>query len=60
QYVSSGLNSPVLAAQQSVDLLLKAISGELPKSDWGKTVFTQAVGVDCSNIEDYYDPQSIF
>lgn len=60
QYVSSGLNSPVLAAQQSVDLLLKATSGELPKSDWGKTVFTQAVGVDCSNIEDYYDPQSIF
>lgn len=60
QYVSSGLNSPVLAAEQAVELAMKAIAGELPKSEWGKTIFTKAVGINCMNIKEYYDPKSVF
>jgi ribose transport system substrate-binding protein len=60
QYVSTGLNSPVLAAQQSVEILLSVISGETSASDYEDVIFTPAVGIDCNNIDEYYDPLSIF
>ena len=60
QYVSSGLNSPVLAAQDAVNAALAIIKGEKKKGDFQKTQFTKAVGIDCKNIDEYYDPKSIF
>jgi ribose transport system substrate-binding protein len=60
QYVSTGLNSPVLAAQDSVNTALAIIKGEKKASDFQKTQFTKAVGIDCHNIDEYYDPKSIF
>ena len=60
QYVSSGLNSPVLAAQDAVNTALAIIRGEKKPSDFQKTQFTKAVGIDCKNIDEYYDPKSIF
>jgi ribose transport system substrate-binding protein len=60
QYVSTGLNSPVLAAEQSVEIALSVITGETSPSDYEDVIYTPAVGIDCNNIDEYYDPQSIF
>jgi ribose transport system substrate-binding protein len=60
QYVSTGLNSPVLAAQDAVNAALAIIKGEKKPADFPKTQFTKAVGVDCNNIDQYYDPNSVF
>ena len=60
QYVSTGLNSPVLAAEQSVEILLSVINGETDASDYEDVIYTPAVGIDCNNIDEYYDPLSIF
>lgn len=60
QYVSTGLNSPVLAAEQSVDILLSIMRGETTPEDYEDVMYTPAVGIDCSNIDEYYDPLSVF
>ena len=60
QYVSTGLNSPMLAAEQSVEILLSVISGETSPDDYEDVIFTPAVGIDCNNIDEYYDPLSVF
>jgi ribose transport system substrate-binding protein len=60
QYVSTGLNSPVLAAEQSVDIALSVIKGEKSADDFDDVIFTPAVGIDCNNIDEYYDPLSVF
>jgi ribose transport system substrate-binding protein len=60
QYVSTGLNSPVLAAEQSVKILLSVISGEKSASDFEDIIYTPAVGIDCNNVDQYYDPLSVF
>jgi len=60
QYVSTGLNSPMLAAVQSVDILLSIMRGETTPDDYEDVMFTPAVGIDCNNIDEYYDPLSVF
>ena len=60
QYVSTGLNSPVLAAEDAVSVALSVIAGQKKKGDFPKTQFTKAVGVDSKNIDEYYDPKSVF
>jgi ribose transport system substrate-binding protein len=60
QYVSTGLNSPVLAAEESVQILLSVISGEKSADDFEDVIFTPAVGIDCNNVDEYYDPLSVF
>lgn len=60
QYVSTGLNSPVLAAQDAIKVALSILRGQKKKGDFPKTQFTKAVGVDCKNIDEYYDPKSVF
>jgi ribose transport system substrate-binding protein len=60
QYVSSGLNSPVLAANDAIRVALSILRGQKKKGDFPKTQFTKAVGVDYKNIDQYYDPKSIF
>lgn len=60
QYVSSGLNSPVLAAQDAINVALSILRGQKKKGDFPKTKFTKAVGVDFKNIDEYYDPKSVF
>jgi ABC-type sugar transport system substrate-binding protein len=60
QYVSTGLNSPVLAAEDCINAALQILTGEKKKGDFPKTSFTKAVGIDYTNIDQYYDPKSIF
>ncbi|WP_037081224.1 substrate-binding domain-containing protein [Pseudonocardia spinosispora] len=60
QYVSTGLNSPNLAAEGGFDIAVKVATGALdPKSVQPQT-YTKAAGIGCDNIAEYYKPDSIF
>jgi ABC-type sugar transport system substrate-binding protein len=60
QYVSTGLNSPALAARDSVEIAIQVGTGAKKPGDFPKVKYTKAAGIDCNNIDEYYDPSSTF
>jgi ribose transport system substrate-binding protein len=60
QYVSTGLNSPSIAAQESFDVALAVATGSAQPKSYPKVKYTQAVGIGCKNIDQYYKPDSVF
>lgn len=60
QYVSSGLNSPVLAARDSFKTAVDVATGKTDSKKVKKVKYTKAVGVGCKNVKQYYDPKSVF
>ncbi|MBE2276276.1 MAG: substrate-binding domain-containing protein [Rhodobacteraceae bacterium] len=60
KYVSTGLNSPTLAARDGFNLALEIATGvTAPNSDQA-FVFTQVAGIGCDNIDEFYDENSAF
>ena len=60
RYISTGLNSPSLAAEQALKISVDVATGAKKPSDYPKESFTKAVGIGCENIDEYYDPASVF
>ncbi|MDR1711596.1 MAG: sugar ABC transporter substrate-binding protein [Propionibacteriaceae bacterium] len=60
QYVSTGLNSPSKATAGGIEIALALIKGEKQPSDIEPVTYTEAVGIGCNNIDQYYDPDSVF
>ncbi|WP_375424649.1 sugar ABC transporter substrate-binding protein [uncultured Friedmanniella sp.] len=60
KYISTGLNSPSLAAQEALQIAVDIATGKKKPSDYPPQSFTKAVGIGCKNIDDYYDPNSVF
>jgi ribose transport system substrate-binding protein len=60
RYISTGLNSPSLAAEDALKIAIDVATGAKKPSDYPKESFTKAVGIGCDNIDEYYDPNSIF
>ncbi len=60
RYISTGLNSPSLAAEEALKISVAVATGAKKPSDFPKESFTKAVGIGCDNIDQYYDPNSIF
>lgn len=60
QYVSTGLNSPNLASERGMDIAIQIATGEATADDFDAEEYTKAAGIDCHNIDDYYDPDSEF
>jgi ribose transport system substrate-binding protein len=60
RYISTGLNSPSLAAEKALKIALEIGTGTKSPADYPKESFTKAVGIGCENIDKYYDPDSIF
>jgi ribose transport system substrate-binding protein len=60
RYISTGLNSPSLAAQDALKIAVDLATGKSKPADYPKESFTKAVGIGCENIDEYYDPQSVF
>jgi ribose transport system substrate-binding protein len=60
RYISTGLNSPSLAAEDALNIAVAVATGVKKPSDYPKESFTKAVGIGCDNINEYYDPKSIF
>ncbi|GAA1435738.1 substrate-binding domain-containing protein [Microlunatus lacustris] len=60
RYLSTGLNSPSLAAEEALRISVDVATGKSKPSDYEPESFTKAVGIGCENIDEYYDPNSIF
>lgn len=60
QYVSTGLNSPTLATRKGVEIVLSILRGEATAEDFPKLITTEAAGIGCENVAEYYDPDSVF
>ena len=60
RYISSGLNSPSLAAEGALQIAVDIATGAKKPSDYPDQSFTKAVGIGCQNIDEYYNPQSVF
>jgi ribose transport system substrate-binding protein len=60
RYLSTGLNSPSLAAAEALEIAVDVATGETEPSDYPPQSFTTAVGIGCDNIDEYYDPNSVF
>jgi ribose transport system substrate-binding protein len=60
KYISTGLNSPSLAAEQALKIAVDIATGAKKPSDYPPQSFTKAVGIGCDNIDQYYDPNSVF
>jgi len=60
QYVSTGLNSPTEAANKAIDIALTVATGQKKTTDYPAIDKTTVAGIDCKNIDMYYDPNSIF
>jgi len=60
RYISTGLNSPSLAAEDALKISVEVATGKTKPADYAKESFTDAVGIGCENIDEYYDPNSVF
>jgi ribose transport system substrate-binding protein len=60
RYISTGLNSPSLAAEDALKIAVDVATGAKKPSDYPKESFTKAVGIGCDNVDQYYDPKSVF
>ena len=60
KYISTGLNSPSLAAEDALSIAVDIATGVKKPADYPKESFTQAVGIGCDNIDKYYDPNNVF
>ena len=60
RYISTGLNSPSLAAKEALKIAVDISTGAKKPADYPPETFTKAVGIGCKNIDQYYDPNSVF
>jgi ribose transport system substrate-binding protein len=60
RYLSTGLNSPDLAAEDALKIAIEVATGAKTPRDYPKESFTLAVGIGCENVDEYYDPASVF
>jgi ribose transport system substrate-binding protein len=60
KYISTGLNSPSLAAEEALKISVDVATGKTQPADYPPESFTKAVGIGCDNIDEYYDPNSVF
>jgi ribose transport system substrate-binding protein len=60
RYISTGLNSPDLAAKEALSIAVDIATGVKKPADYPPESYTLAVGIGCQNIDEYYNPDSVF
>lgn len=60
QYVSTGLNSPSLATERAMEIAIQLATGEATADDFDAVELTEAAGINCDNVADFYDEESVF
>ncbi|GAB2556474.1 substrate-binding domain-containing protein [Leucobacter ruminantium] len=60
RYISTGLNSPSLAVNRAMEIAIQIGTGEAAADSFEPLEFTEAAGINCENVDDYYDPDSVF
>ncbi|MBO6638795.1 MAG: substrate-binding domain-containing protein [Roseitalea sp.] len=58
-YGVTGLNNPNEIARRAVEIGLQALNGELPE-EMAKLTFTEPAAITQENVDDFYDPESLF
>jgi ribose transport system substrate-binding protein len=59
EYGVTGLNNPNEIARRAVEIGIQALNGELPEG-LPKLVYTDPAAITQENVEQYYDPSSLF
>ena len=59
EYGVTGLNNPNEIAQTAVDIGIQALNGTLP-ADTPKLTYTKPAAITQENVDQYYDPESLF
>lgn len=57
EYGATGSNNPVLVAETTVEIALKVLAGQ---TGFPKIYYTPAVCITKANVDQYYDPNSVF
>jgi ribose transport system substrate-binding protein len=60
KYISTGLNSPSLAAEEALKIAVDIATGVTKPADYPPQSFTLAVGIGCQNVGEYYNEDSVF
>ncbi len=60
RYISTGLNSPSLATESALKIAVDVATGKTTPADYPPDSFTKAVGIGCENVNEWYDPKSVF
>jgi len=60
QYLSTGLNSPSLAADRAFDIAIQIATGKADPASFKKQEFTKAAGINCENVADFIDADAVF
>jgi ribose transport system substrate-binding protein len=60
RYISTGLNSPDLATQKAMEIAVNIATGKSKPADYPPSSYTTAVGIDCHNIDQWYNPNNVF
>lgn len=55
-----GLNSPSLAVNRAMEIGIQIATGEKSASDFEQLEFTEAAGINCDNVAEFYDENSVF
>ena len=49
-----------MAAEEALKIAVDIATGKTKPADYPPQSFTKAVGIGCENIDEYYDPNSVF
>lgn len=60
QYVSTGTNSPSAAANRSIEIAVKIATGQAKVGDYPKVDYIKGDGVNCNNVDSFYNANSVF
>ncbi|MGJ0204256.1 substrate-binding domain-containing protein [Leucobacter sp. gxy201] len=60
RYISTGLNSPSLAVNRAVEIGLEIGTGKASADDFEPLEYTEAAGINCENVAEFYDENSVF
>lgn len=60
QFVSTGLNSPSEAARKAIEIAIAVGTGEKAADSYPPVNNTDVAGIDCNNVDKYFDAGSVF
>jgi len=60
QFIATGLNSPSDATDRALEIATQLATGEAAEDDFDAEEFIEGAGVGCDEVDEYYDPESVF
>lgn len=60
RYISTGLNSPSLAVNRAMEIGIQIATGKAAADSFDELEYTEAAGIDCNNVSEFFDADSVF